>query len=64
MNHILPPQYLEAFADLRDNASHQPYAIVERIFREDFGKSPHQVFQTFDPIPVASASVAQVWPAT
>ena len=43
MNHVLPPQYLRLFQNLHDRAPTVPFSDVERIFQEDFGKSPDQV---------------------
>ena len=34
------------------------------LFLEEFGKTPDQLFKTFDPNPVAAASLAQVFKAT
>ena len=37
---------------------------LDTLFLEDFGKTPEQLFQSFDIIPVAAASLAQVFKAT
>ncbi len=57
---ILPPRYTEALFDLMDRMPPFGYAGVERIFREELGRSPLEVFDTFDEKPIASASIAQV----
>eukprot|EP00050_Salpingoeca_kvevrii_P001718 m.177494 g.177494 ORF g.177494 m.177494 type:complete len:541 (-) comp10438_c1_seq2:1159-2781(-) len=60
MNHVLPPEYLELFANLQDQAPSVPFAEIEQVFVRDFGRKLSQVFVEFDEEPIASASVAQV----
>lgn len=35
-------------------------AQVRRVFLNDFGRAPEEVFASFEPAPIASASLAQV----
>ena len=37
-----------------------PYEEVERIFREELGRAPDEIFDSFDPEPLATASIGQV----
>ncbi len=61
---MLPPQY-GIFRSLYDDAPSASYDQVEACFCREFGGlRPTDLFQTFDPNPVASASIAQVHRAT
>jgi len=60
MNHVLPPQYNRTFSVLYDKAPSVTYDRVEKIFMEDLGRSPDEIFSEFDHEPIASASIAQV----
>ncbi|KAK5109554.1 hypothetical protein LTR62_006905 [Meristemomyces frigidus] len=67
---VLPPEFQKMFARMFDDAPQNDWKDVERVIREEFGKSPEEVFGvsfTGDPSKgimerraKASASVAQV----
>ena len=67
---ILPPEFQKMFSEMFDDASQNNWKEVEQVIREDFGKSPEEVFGiSFEGDPEkgvmektarASASVAQV----
>ncbi|KAI9022757.1 ABC1 family-domain-containing protein [Phycomyces nitens] len=57
---ILPLPYQERARRLFDSAPAVPFEAVERVFKEDFGCLPENVFDEFDKTPLASASIAQV----
>ena len=67
---VLPPEFQKMFAKMFDDAPQNDWKDVEQVIREDFGKSPEEVFGvsfTGDPnkgvmerTARASASVAQV----
>ena len=57
---LLPPAYLEALARLQDNVDPFPFEDVERIVQDELGVRLSKAFQTFDPTPIAAASLGQV----
>jgi len=67
---VLPPEFQKMFAKMFDDAPQNTWKDVEQVIREDFGKSPEEVFGVSfkgDPnmgvmerTATASASVAQV----
>lgn len=57
----MPKPYKEAFNSIFDSAPSIPFHEIKQVFSEDFaGKSPEQLFTSFEEIPIASASIAQV----
>lgn len=56
----LPVAYCNALFDLLDRVPSFPYIQVEQTFTEDLGSPPEKIFDSFDPQPLASASIGQV----
>lgn len=57
---MLPRVYCDALLDLLDNVPSFGTAGVQRVFREEFGSLPETLFENFDYVPIASASIGQV----
>ena len=57
---ILAPEYARALTTLTDQVPPVPVAEVERIILEEYGMRPEALFERFDPVPLAAASLGQV----
>jgi ubiquinone biosynthesis protein len=57
---LFPPHVIRALEKLQDQVGPFPTAHVVRTLGEDFGAPPEALFESFEPLPIASASVAQV----
>ncbi len=57
---VLPKSFSLELFDLFDNYQPFPYDEVKRIFKEQLGVFPEQIFKYFEKEPFASASFAQV----
>lgn len=57
---ILPLPYCNALFNLLDRVSPFPYEEVERVFIEEFERSPHEIFDHIETKPLATASIGQV----
>jgi len=64
MAHVLPPEYMKYFSNLLDQAPQASYQDVKRILEEDLGSELVSRFKNFEPVAIASASIAQVHRAT
>jgi len=60
---VLPPAYGEAFSTLFDEAPQISYEQVVAVFKRDFGKTPEEIFDSFETKARASASIATVFKA-
>jgi ubiquinone biosynthesis protein len=61
---LIPPDLADELALLQDRVKPFDARIAEQVIEAALGQNPHTLFDTFDPTPVASASVAQVHRAT
>ena len=61
---LLPADLADELAKLQDDVPPFPAAQARQLVEKAFGKSVEQVFASFEPEPVASASIAQVHFAT
>lgn len=57
---LLPPAYQAELSKLQDQAKPLASGTVERVIAEELGRPVGDLFSTFDPAPLASASIGQV----
>jgi predicted unusual protein kinase regulating ubiquinone biosynthesis (AarF/ABC1/UbiB family) len=64
---LVPEEYREEFqaklAELRDAAPKVAYKDMKKVIEGEYGESIDAVFETFDPVPIAAASIGQVYKA-
>ncbi len=57
---LLPEPYLSAISTLTDRVPPVPVAQIERVIEEAYGRPVREVFQDWNPVPLAAASLGQV----
>lgn len=57
---LFPIEYVEELSKLQDRVPAFSYEQAATIIKEDTGKSITELFRSFDPIPLAAASLGQV----
>lgn len=57
---LFPAEYVEEFQACLDRTPTVPYETIRRIIQADLKRPIITIFSSIDPIPVASASIAQV----
>jgi ubiquinone biosynthesis protein len=61
---LLPPEYTKSLTRLQDDVKPFPFEEVRAIVEEDLGARLSKAFASFDPEPIAAASLGQVHSAT
>ncbi|MDB5058808.1 MAG: hypothetical protein JWO59_2280 [Chloroflexi bacterium] len=61
---LLPEPYITALSSLQDSLSPVSYDLVREVVHAELGGYPEALFATFDPFPIATASIGQVHAAT
>jgi predicted unusual protein kinase regulating ubiquinone biosynthesis (AarF/ABC1/UbiB family) len=57
---LFPVEFVEELSKLQDKVPAFSYEQVETIIYQDFGRSIPELYSSFDPIPLAAASLGQV----
>ncbi len=64
LSNVLPDEFREPLESLQDKIPARPYYEVEQTIIREFGKTPQELFTTFNKTPLAAASIGQVHRAT
>jgi ubiquinone biosynthesis protein len=57
---LIPLEFSEEFKKLHDQVSGVPFSEIEKILVRHFGSPLNEIFSSFDEVPLAAASIAQV----
>ncbi len=57
---LVPDEYTVEFATLHDRVQPLPFSTVQEILKQEYGNRFDQIFESVDPEPLGSASIAQV----
>ncbi|HEY2355251.1 MAG TPA: AarF/UbiB family protein [Gaiellaceae bacterium] len=61
---VVPPDIVLALRGLQDDVRPVPFEDVRRVVEDELGNTLERLFTSFDPVPVAAASIGQVHVAT
>lgn len=57
---LVPEEYVREFEKLHDRVQPVPFETMETVIKEELGNILYKKFDSIDPVPVGSASIAQV----
>jgi predicted unusual protein kinase regulating ubiquinone biosynthesis (AarF/ABC1/UbiB family) len=60
----LPPEAAAALASLQADGPPMAPSLAAKVIEQELGKPPEKIFRTWNPVPIAAASIGQVHQAT
>lgn len=57
---LFPADYVKEFQNCFDNAPAVPFSEIEAVLRQELKQPLENIYEYIDPVPIASASIAQV----
>jgi len=57
---FLPAEFRDELSGMQDNVPPRPFEEIEARIRKEHGKGPNELYASFNPVPLASASLGQV----
>jgi ubiquinone biosynthesis protein len=57
---LLPPAYIEELSRLQDQVPQEPIALIRLEIQRQLHRPVEELFASFDPVPLAAGSIAQV----
>lgn len=57
---LFPEAYVHEFQNCLDNTTPVPFSTIEAVLKNELKRPVHEIFLEIDPVPLASASIAQV----